>query len=602
MSEGQAHLHTNVLAAVATALATADEVTSVAETLISVLCPAFADGCEVALRTQDHGIVRVASGPGDLTARARAPVPSGDWHPLRRAMDGEFLVIDADDDPQQRLFGPAADRTSARGLGLRSAVVAPMRSGDAVIGALAVARATPGSRFSPDDQALVRVVAQLTAHTIDNLQSADQLHRIAARLRTASAIGVAFSNAVHAEDIAAMLVDRGGQELNAISGLVYLCEPDGHLRLVSYFGHPPDRVERWERVPPDPSTPLGQVIVGSSPSIWLESLADVLARYPVVGPVDGSEHRSLAAVRLSHGAEIVGAAFWTFEVGRRFNDADRGLIELLAEQAGGAISRARATAEAARHLEQRLEIEQRQRVIARTLQASLLPHALPEIDGVELHAVHWPASADMDVGGDFYDVFPLDDAEWGLVIGDVCGKGAAAAAVTAAARHSLRAAAMHIPDEARVIAWVHDAIAAQPSAPFCTVAFAVLDLTADPLMRVVLAGHDKGIRVAANGTVSELGEYGTLLGVERPDVTVAQVGLTPGDLVVFFTDGVTDAPGSEALLRPELIELLCEHRSEPLPAIAGAIRAALDRRRPNGDRDDTALLMLRMGPSSTADD
>ena len=176
--------------------------------------------------------------------------------------------------------------------------------------------------------------------------------------------------------IAEILLNSGRDELEAHSGLVYLLDNDNVLQLAAYFGHPAERVDRWQSVRADATTPAGAVIVGDLPSIWLENMDDVLARYPAVGAVEGSDERSLAAVRLSHGAKTVGAAFWTFDVAQRFNDADRGFIELIAEQAAAAIGRARATADAATSLQQLLEIEQRQRAIARTLQASLLPREL----------------------------------------------------------------------------------------------------------------------------------------------------------------------------------------------------------------------------------
>jgi serine phosphatase RsbU (regulator of sigma subunit) len=251
-------------------------------------------------------------------------------------------------------------------------------------------------------------------------------------------------------------------------------------------------------------------------------------------------------------------------------------------------------------MQQLLEIEQRQRQIAQTLQASLLPRELPVIDGFEIHVEYWPAAADMDVGGDFYDIFAIDESRWALVIGDVCGKGAPAAAVTGTARHSLRAAATHIRDERRVIRWVHDAIVAHADAPFCTLAYAVVETGEVSRLRVVLAGHDRGLRIDSAGHVTDLGVHGTLLGVLPPSLGVHEVELAHGDLVVFYTDGVTDAPAGEALERSELAELLRTHRHAPLPDIGAGLRGVLDARRADGDRDDTALLMLRRRPA-TAD-
>lgn len=589
---GSEQIRSEVLARAATALAAVNDVTDVSEALVQALCPSFADGCEIALRGQDGTIWRIASGPGEMSQRLRTPVPDVEDHPLRRAANGEFLAIDVDNDPQQTLFGPAELPTSARALGLRSAIVAPMMSGSVVMGAVAVAMGRSGRRFTTDDHGLVRIVAQLAGRTIDNLQSADLQRRVTARLRTAGEIGALLAQAQEADKIAEILVHRGGDELGAHSGLAYLLEDDV-LRLAAYYGHTPDRVERWQSLPVEPGTPLGDVVTGVLPTLWLESLDAVLERYPALGSVERSDQRSLAAVRLSHGTQTCGAAFWTFDVERRFNDADRGFIELIAEQAAAAVGRAQATEEAARSLQQMLEVEQRQRTIARTLQESLLPRSLPDIDGFELHVEYWPAITEMEVGGDFYDVFPLDERRWGMVIGDVCGKGAAAAAVTGTARHSLRAAATHIRDEARIIRWVHDAIAAQPDAPYCTLVYAVLELADSANLRVVLAGHEQGALISAGGTVDNIGRYGSLLGVFTPSVDVHSLTLEPGDLVVFHTDGVTDAPRDEALPRAELIDLIAEMRDADLREIGRRVRDTLDDRRPQGDRDDTALLLLR---------
>ena len=124
MSESSAvQIRVEVLAQVATALASANDVTAVSQALIDVLCPLFADGCEVALKGQDGTIWRVASGPGDMSARVRARVPDLEDHPLRRATAGEFLVIDVEDDPQAasvRAGDRPVERPFARDCGRRS--------------------------------------------------------------------------------------------------------------------------------------------------------------------------------------------------------------------------------------------------------------------------------------------------------------------------------------------------------------------------------------------------------------------------------------------------------------------------------------------------
>ena len=125
--------------------------------------------------------------------------------------------------------------------------------------------------------------------------------------------------------------------------------------------------------------------------------------------------------------------------------------------------------------------------------------------GLEVAAHYHPASPD-EVGGDFYDLFPLDDGRWGLFLGDVCGKGAGAAVVTSLARYTLRAAAVDDPDPVAVLTKLNTALhreATEPAHRFCTVVFGVLTPTADGC-DVVLAGggHPPPALLRADGTAA----------------------------------------------------------------------------------------------------
>ena len=260
--------------------------------------------------------------------------------------------------------------------------------------------------------------------------------------------------------------------------------------------------------------------------------------------------------------------------------------------------RARRSAEAAAQLanERLVELLEEQRRIADVLQASLLPTTLPSIEGVELHAEHWPEASGQRVGGDFYDVFPIPDDRWGVLIGDVCGKGVEAAAVTATARHTARAAAMHLRAPDAVLQWVHEAVLAHPLDTFCTVAFAVIETTPGDgvSIEVCLGGHPAGIVCHADRSVERLGAPGTLLGIVPPALSTTTHRLLPGDVVLFYTDGVTDAPGDEAMSEDELSAWLCEYRDLSPEQIGHALRHELARRRPNGLRDDVASVIMRV--------
>jgi serine phosphatase RsbU (regulator of sigma subunit) len=236
--------------------------------------------------------------------------------------------------------------------------------------------------------------------------------------------------------------------------------------------------------------------------------------------------------------------------------------------------------------------------VARSLQQSLLPPALVEVPGVEL-AARYMSAADGLVGGDFYDAFATRDGEWALVVGDVCGKGAEAAAVTALARHTLRAAAVRssCPDE--VLGALNEAILrAQLDYRFCTVAFARLVPLSDGNVQVTVAtgGHPLPILVRADGRIASLGRPGSLLGVMREPVVGQGVAtLEPGDVLVFYTDGVIEAsPGERAFGPARLAELLAACAGRDAPSVAAAIEAEVLRVQHGSVRDDVAVLVARV--------
>src|SRR5436305_6224251 len=147
--------------------------------------------------------------------------------------------------------------------------------------------------------------------------------------------------------------------------------------------------------------------------------------------------------------------------GRRYGPADLELAEDLGRRASTAVDNARLYEELSH--------------IARTLQHSLLPPQLPDIPAIEIAARFRPTGEGNDVGGDFYDVFETAEGDWALVMGDVCGKGADAAALTGLSRHTIRTAAMQERDPSKVLTMLNDAIILQDTGRFCTVAYARLE-------------------------------------------------------------------------------------------------------------------------------
>ncbi len=370
---------------------------------------------------------------------------------------------------------------------------------------------------------------------------------------------------------------------------------DGRIDRVALAHQDPAMVEMAEelrlRYPPDPRGDTGvPAVLRSRRSELYPEIPEDLLRKAVEDDeqyrlIQGIGMRSAMIVPMVARGRSVGAlSFVSGPSGRRFDQQDLELAEELARRCATALDNARLFSERA--------------YIARTLQRSLLPAELPEIPGIEAAARFRPTGEGNEVGGDFYDLFETGERGWTVVMGDVCGKGPDAAAVTALARYTLRAAAMRERLPSRSLRLLNEALLRQrDDRRFCTVAYAYLEAH-DGGVRAGVAsgGHPLPMLLRSDGSVEDVGEPGTLLGVlPDPNFEDRSVALWPGDALVFYTDGVIEGRGADVLMDEDgLRRLLAECAGAGADAIAARVEDAAFDAQAGEPRDDIAVLVLRV--------
>jgi serine phosphatase RsbU (regulator of sigma subunit) len=305
-------------------------------------------------------------------------------------------------------------------------------------------------------------------------------------------------------------------------------------------------------------------------------------------PTEGIDDGLLATgstveVKLAGGGRVLGDLTVMDQTEREFSPRDEAILAQLGHLASVALVNA--------------QLYGRERHIAHVLQRSLLPLALPTIAGLGASVRFWPAGEGIEVGGDFYDLFAARDGAYAVLIGDVQGKGPEAAAVTALARHTLRAAAAYEPRPSQVLMLLHQALRQERAdGRFCTVAYGHLHVgRSGARLTLACGGHPLPFVVRHDGPVEPIGRLGTLLGSDvDPQLTDVTVDLAAGDVVVLYTDGVTEVRRrrQEVFGYRELIEVLRTCVGLDADAIAERVEQAVLAAAAGKPRDDIAILAL----------
>ena len=247
--------------------------------------------------------------------------------------------------------------------------------------------------------------------------------------------------------------------------------------------------------------------------------------------IRGADVVSAIAVPMTAGAKVVGVLVFANEAGsRRFNEDDLEIALEIARRAGLAVENARLAGEQAE--------------VAHVLQRGLLPPELPDLRGFEVATMYRPAGEVNEVGGDFYDAFEIDGG-WMVAIGDVMGRGAAAASLTGLARHTIRTVGRLTGNPQLAASLVDESLKREPELLLCSAVILVLPDTLEEPARlsILVAGHPPPLRRRA-GTIDAVGASGPLLGApDEHEWELGTLDLGVGDQLILYTDGVTEARG-----------------------------------------------------------
>ena len=340
-----------------------------------------------------------------------------------------------------------------------------------------------------------------------------------------------------------------------------------------------------EALGPGAGDPLTTAVAGGLQGTGTTTVPGALAELVETRDFDPATSSTLL-VPLCARNRMVGGLVLVRPDGPRHTAEEQSLAEDLGRRAGLAVDNARLYSE--------------RTGVARALQAWLLPPELPVADDVEFAARYLAAGEGNEVGGDFYDVFPLGPEGWGLAVGDVCGKGAEAAAVTGLVRDVIRLMVRDGHQVPHVLQRLNRAILEQGDrGRFCTVAAARLRRVDDDLvLEVSSAGHPLPVVVRASGMVEFVGRPGMLVGVSDDfEVHEERVSIDRGDAVVFYTDGVTERRTTSRMFGEALLlDTLAATAGRSAAGIAADLERAVDDYAADPLRDDLAILVVRRLP------
>ncbi|MGH3135605.1 MAG: SpoIIE family protein phosphatase [Gaiellaceae bacterium] len=483
--------------------------------------------------------------------------------PFSRAIaDGEPVWALGAETASEFVAGPDAEE--------RGWLALPLRTRAGVHGAVQLAFRTPKD-LSDEDRSWLQNVASQCAQALERSRLFDEEQRLRIRSERLQGMTAALSTALTRADVATVVVHEIGEAVDA-AGVAFaiLREDRDILNTLASQGYSEASVD-WLEAPFDAPTPANRAL-RRRVSAFFESIEAIREEFPAIaGDAAATGHESFLFVPLVGGRRANGLVVLSWAERYELSGDERRFVESLVGQAAQALDRAI-------HFES-------ERTIAETLQRSVLPVSLPRVDGVELAARYLPGTAELEVGGDWFDAMQLPDGKLGLVVGDVVGKGVRAAASMAQLRNALRAYSLDRMKPSSTVARLNRLADEVLDTSFATLVYVVVDPQAG-VCRFTAAGHPPPLVVYADGRAEFLeGARGLPLGAgANTSYKQDTLEVPAGSVLLLYTDG------------------LVERRERPIDEGLELLRAAAA----DGPRDPEQLLerilQRLVGTEESADD
>ncbi|QKW21836.1 SpoIIE family protein phosphatase [Kitasatospora sp. NA04385] len=464
------------------------------------------------------------------------------------------------------------------GTELRSLITVPLKVEGRLTGSLGVAAAAPG-RYDNEDALRLQFAADRIALALESARLGELERLRRGSLSFLVEASDLLAGTLEHEQTLALMAQMAVPTLSSWCAVYTTPDQATDAELAFVLHEDEDRIDALRALLDKSPVPAAEPSPGARP--WSAPAETARA----IGHPVGAELGETVVLPLSARNRVIGLLVLGTRRGVRFRQEILELGEDLSRRAALALDNSRLYSE--------------RTATSQAFQRALLPPELPKIPGVEVEVFYQAAGEGNEVGGDFYDLFPIREGTYGFAIGDVCGTGPEAASVTGLARHSLRLLAREGLSAPQVLTRLNAAILDEGSrARFLTLLYGELTPREDgsTVLSLVCAGHPLPLRLRTDGQVDQAASPQPLLGVmDELELTAEELVLAPGEVLLCVTDGVTERREGRRMLGDDgLAEVLTGCAGLTAGAVAARVQRAVERFAPEPPSDDMAILTLRI--------